>query len=191
LAISKARRSELKDSYVELLTQSNAVILTEFSQLQVKKMEALRDEIIKIDGRFHVTKNTLLGLALEETGKPVPSDMLKGPTAAGFALGEVPTIAKAFVDYAKAEASFSIKGGILDQRILSAADVEALATLPSLDVLRAQLIGMISSPSRGIVSALANGVRQVINVVDAYAKSEDSGDTESIDAESVDVEPVA
>lgn len=186
MAISKARRSELKESYVELIGQSKAVILTEFNQLQVKKMEALRDDIIKIDGRFHVTKNTLLGLALEETGRPVPGNLLKGPTAAGFALGEVPAIAKAFVDYAKAEEGFSIKGGILDQRILSTADVEALASLPPLEVLRAQLIGMISSPSRGIVSALANGVRQVINVVDAYAKSEDS-----VDLESVELEPAA
>lgn len=174
MAISKERRNEVKESYVELLKQSRAVILTEFNELQVKKMEALRAEIIKVDGRFHVTKNTLLGLALEETGKPVPGDLLKGPTAAGFVLGEVPSVAKAFVDFAKGEDGFSIKGGILQEKVISASDVEALATLPSLDQLRAQIIGLINGPSQGVVSALANGVRQVINVVDAYAKLEES-----------------
>jgi large subunit ribosomal protein L10 len=178
LAISKERRQEVKAVYVDLLNQSNAIILTEFSELSVQKMEQLRDEVLKADGRFHVTKNSLLGIALEETGQPVPEALLQGPTATGFVFGAVTSVAKTFVDYAKAEEKFSIKGGILDKHILSAADVEALASLPSLDQLRAQIIGLINGPSQGIVSALANGVRQVINVVDAYAKQEESVEAE-------------
>ena len=94
MAISKERREELLAEYVDLLNNSSAVVLTEYKALEVKKMEALRAEVRKAGGAFHVTKNTLLRNALEATGNPIPEDLLMGQTAAGFALGEVPSLAK-------------------------------------------------------------------------------------------------
>jgi large subunit ribosomal protein L10 len=91
----------------------------------------------------------------------------------GFALGEAPPMAKALMDFAKGEDMLSVKGGIMDSKMLTAQQIEDLANLPSLDQLRAQILGLINGPAQGIVSAVANGVRQVINVVDAYAKSGD------------------
>jgi len=68
---------------------------------------------------------------------------------------------------------------MLGGRLLSPAEVESLASLPSLDQLRAQILGLISGPAQGIVSAVTNGVRQVVNVVDAYAKKDDSAPAEA------------
>jgi large subunit ribosomal protein L10 len=176
LAISKERREELLAEYVDLLNNSRAVVLTEYKALEVKKMEALRAEVRKAGGAFHVTKNTLLRLALEQTGRPVPEDLLNGQTATGFALGEVPSLAKAFVDFAKTEDNLAIKGGILNEALLSSKQVEDLANLPSLDQLRAQIVGLISAPAQNVTSAVANGVRQLINVLDAYAKLEENAE---------------
>jgi large subunit ribosomal protein L10 len=182
LAISKVRKEELVGDYIELLGKSQAVFLSEYRGLTVKQMEALREEVRKSQGALSVTKNTLLGYALEQTGKPVPSDMLAGQIATSFALGEAPVLAKTLVDYAKKEERFKLKGGILGNKTLTPAQVEALASLPPLDDLRAQILGLISAPARNVASALANGVRQVVNVIDAYAKKEDGADAPEAEA---------
>lgn len=176
MAITKTRREELLAQYIDLLNQSQAVFLTEFSAMEVKRMEELRAEVRKADGRFYVTKNTLLRIALQETGRPVPEDLLKGQTSASFALGEAPALAKAISEFAKSEEKLTLKGGILNKDLLTSEQVEALAQLPSLDQLRAQIIGLISAPAQNITSAVANGVRQLINVLDAYAKKDDNAE---------------
>jgi len=160
--------------YQELIEQSRAIFLAEYTGMSVKGMEALRKEVRSVNGAFYVTKNTLLYNALRQADRPTPADLLTGQTATGFALEEVPTMAKTLVDYAGKEETFTLKGGILGQELLTVEQIEALANLPSLDQLRAQLIGLINAPAQGIVSLLTNGVRQIVNVVDAYAKSEDA-----------------
>jgi len=121
-----------------------------------------------------VTKNTLLRIALEEADRVPPLELLNGQVATSFALGEASTLAKVLVDQAKTNDKLKIVGGMLGDRPLTPAEVEALATLPSLDQLRAQILGLIGAPAQGIVSAVANGVRQVVNVLDAYAKKDDA-----------------
>lgn len=148
--------------------------LTEYKGLDVKTMNALRHSVREADGRVSVTKNTLFRTALEQSGREVPADLLSGQTATTFALGEAPTLAKALVDYAKNEEMFTIKGGVFDGKILSTEDVEALAKMPSLDQLRGQLAGLVSAPARDLASVIASGVRQVVNVIDAYSKKEDA-----------------
>lgn len=173
MAISKERKDTLVAQYKELINQSEAIFLTEYGGMTVKDLQELRSKVRDADGKFFITKNTLLKLALEESQYPAPSELLIGPVATGFSLGEVPLLAKALVNHAKVDDNLTIKGGIMNLKLLSEKDVEALATLPSLDQLRAQIIGLIDGPARGIVSALSSGVRQVVNVVDAYAKSEE------------------
>ncbi len=174
MAISKKRKDILVAQYKDLIEQSEAIFLTGYGGMAVKDMQALRSKLREADGTFYVTKNTLFSLALEESNLPAPSDMLVGQVASGFAMGEVPTLAKALVNFAKKEDHLTIKGGIMDNKVLSQGDVEALAKLPSLDQLRAQILGLIDGPARGLVSTVSSGVRQVVNVVDAYAKSEEA-----------------
>ena len=173
MAISRERKEELVAQYVALLNQSGAVFLAEYTGLSVKQFEALREEVRKSGGAIHVTKNTLLVNALREAGLPVPEDLLAGQIATGFALSEVPTLAKVMADYAKKEDKLTLKGGILGQELLSPAQVQSLASLPSLDELRGQIIGLISTPARNIAGTIASGVRQVVNVLDAYAKKDE------------------
>jgi large subunit ribosomal protein L10 len=174
LAIKKERKDELVGQYRELLQQSSAIFLTQYSGMTVKEFEALRVKIGDAHGRINVTKNTLLRIALEENEIAPPLDLLNGQVATSFALGEAPTLAKVLVDSAKANDKLKIIGGMLGPRQLTPAEVESLATLPSLDQLRAQILGLINAPAQGIVSAVTNGVRQVVNVLDAYAKKDEA-----------------
>ena len=173
MAISKQKKDELVAQYKDLIEQSDALILAEYKGMSVKDMQRLRSKIREADGAFYVTKNTLLKLALEESGTVVPDELLTGQVATGFALGEAPTLAKALVDYAEKEDNLAIKGGVMHMEMLSDQQVEALAKLPSLDELRAQILGLINAPARNIVSTLAGGLRQVVNVIDAYSKNEE------------------
>jgi large subunit ribosomal protein L10 len=179
LAINKERKQDLVDQYIELLKQSEAIFLTDYTGLDVKQMQNLRAEVRKSDGRYLVTKNTLMRLALEGLGRPIPEDLLTGQVGAGFALSEAPSTAKALTQFAKKQDELTIKGGIMGNELLTAEQVEALASLPSMDELRAQLIGMIQGPARNIAATVAGGVRQVVNVLDAYAKSEDEAEAEA------------
>jgi large subunit ribosomal protein L10 len=178
LAISKQKKEELVAEYSELLNQSRAVFLTEYTGLDVKQMQDLRSEVRKAEGTYRVTKNTLLLLALEKSGKPIPADLLTGQLATGFALQEVPTLAKTLIDFAKDQEQFVIKGGILGDKLLTAEQVEELAKLPSLDELRAKIIGLIQTPAINIVSTINSGVQQVVNVLDAYARQGSEGEEE-------------
>lgn len=178
MAISKERKDELVSEYKELLQQSSAIFLTQYGGLTVKELEALRIKISDVNGQISVTKNTLLRIALEETERVPPNELLNGQVATSFALGEAPALAKVLVDQAKASDKLKIVGGMLGNRALTPAEIEALATLPSLDQLRAQILGLINAPAQGIASAVANGVRQVVNVLDAYAKKEEGAAAE-------------
>lgn len=173
MAISKARKDELLEQYADLIGNSSAIFFAEYTGMSVKSMEDLRGKVSEADGAFHVTKNTLLTLALQNAEREVPADLLQGQLATGFALNEVPTMAKALVDYADKSDNLALKGGFLGERFMSADEIEALAKLPSLDQLRAQILGLVNAPARNVASVVASGVRQVVNVVDAYAKSEE------------------
>jgi len=178
LAISKARKDELVAQYIELINSSNAIFMTEYTGLSVSDMEALREKVREADGAFYVTKNRLLRVAMEQTDTPVPEELLTGQMAAGFAMSDAPPLAKALVDYAKKEEKLIIKGVIFDGDVLAADGVKALASLPTLPEVQSQLVGIISAPARNLASVIASGVRQVVNVVDAYAKDEKTADAE-------------
>jgi large subunit ribosomal protein L10 len=178
LAISKQQKEDLVAKYKDLIARSDALILTEYTGLAVKDMEELRSNVREADGAIYVTKNTLLKLALEDSGTVVPEDYLTGQIATGFALGEAPTLAKALVNYADKEDKLAIKGAIMHAELLTGDQVKALAKLPSLDELRAQILGVINAPARDLASVIASGVRQVVNVIDAYSKKEE-GDVEA------------
>jgi large subunit ribosomal protein L10 len=172
LAIDRERKERLVEQYIEMINNSQAMFLTQYTGLSVKDIQNLRAEVSKVDGTYYVTKNTLLRHALEKSGKPAPADLLVGQLATGFALDEVPALAQVLTKFAKDAEHFTVKFGIMGDSLLTAEQIDALAKLPSKDELRAQILGMLQAPARNIAGTIASGVRQVVNVVDAYAKQE-------------------
>ena len=146
--------------------------------MAVKGMEALRRKTGGVNGEVNGTKSALLVIAMQQIDRVPPGELLNGQVATSFGLGEASALAKVLVDQAKANDKLKIVGGMLGTRVLTPAEIDALATLPSLDQLRAQILGLINAPAQGIVSAVTNGVRQVVNVLDAYAKKDDSAAAE-------------
>jgi large subunit ribosomal protein L10 len=172
LAITKQRKQELVDQYVEWMNQSNAIVWTEYTGLTMKLIDELREKIREAGGEFHIVKNTLGRVAVDQAGIKVPDDLLVGSTAAAFAFSDAPSVAKAVTDFAKNSDFVKIKAGYLDGHIITAEEIKALADLPPLPVMRAQLLGVISAPASKLVRTLAEPARQVVTVLQAYSDKE-------------------
>jgi large subunit ribosomal protein L10 len=169
LAISKKRKVEVIEQQKEWLAKSKAVVLSEYIGLNAKELEQLRLKIRDAGGEMHVVKNTLGKLAFEEAGLHLPEDALTNSTAISYAFTNAPDLAKAITDFAKTSEFVKVKGGILGDKVISAEEVKALADLPPLPVLRAQLLGTILAPASQLVRTLAEPGRQIAAVVKAYA----------------------
>lgn len=172
MAISKDKKEALITQYKQALVNSRGVIITEYLGLRTPDLDKLRAAVRDAKGSYSVVKLTLFKLALERAGVPVPEEILTGPVAVGFCHQEMPAMAKAFRDFGKDHELFVVKGGIMDDRLLSLDDVRSIADLPPMEVIRAQLIGVINGPARNLAGVVAGGVRQVINVLNAYAEQE-------------------
>jgi len=172
LAISRQKKEQLVKDYVTWLKDSEAVIITDYRGLSVPQLQELRAEIRKAEGSFAVVKNTLARRALEEAGLPIADELLTGPVGIGFCHQNVPGVAKAITGYAKQNETLTVRGGLLGEQVIDEAAVKSLASLPSLDVLRAQLLGLINAPASQLTGVIAGGVRQLVNVVNAYAEKE-------------------
>ncbi|HSH12024.1 MAG TPA: 50S ribosomal protein L10, partial [Ilumatobacter sp.] len=139
------------------LNESKAVFVTEYRGLSVGQLAGIRNGLRPSDAEYVVYKNTLAKLATGAIGLAVLDEFLVGPTALTFVRGDVAGAAKALRDSAKALPALVVKGGVLGGIGLSAADVTALADLPSREELLAQFAGALQAPlvkTAGLLQAL-------------------------------------
>ena len=170
MAISEKRKQELVAEYQEWLNKSRAIILVEYAGLTMKDIDNLRAKARQAGGEFHVIKNTLAHLAFEQAGFPIPQGYFEGSTAAGFAFEDAPGLAKAMADFSKSVESLKIKGGYLEHQPMSIRQVIALADLPPLPIMRAQLLGTLMAPASKVARILAEPARQVAAILQAYTE---------------------
>jgi large subunit ribosomal protein L10 len=176
LAISKQKKVELVAGYVEQIRRSKGVILADYRGLTVGDVSQIRTTMRSVGSKLQVVKNRLLVLALKEVGLSVPDEWLIGPTIVSFCYDEVPPVAKALTDAAKDFEALQIKGGILGASAIDANQVRTIADLPSREVLLAQVLGTINAPATQVAGVVVSGVRQVLNVLQAYVdKLQESG----------------
>lgn len=175
MALTREQKVRRVEEYAEQLAESRGIILVDYRGLSVGEMEKIRRSVRPIAAEFQVVKNRLLNLALEEHGMSVPDEWLTGPTAVSFCREEIPPVAKALVEAGEETDSLALKGGWMNESILSAAQVKRIAELPSREVLLAQVLGTIHAPGRRVAGAVAGGIRQVMNVLQAYVDKLEEG----------------
>lgn len=139
----------------EKMSNAQAVLVTEYRGMKVSQLGQLRRELRASGTEYKVYKNTLARRAAHETGLGGLEDHLVGPTALAFVNGDVAGAAKALRDLARTNPLLVLKGGALGGKTLSAADVQALADLPSREVLLAQLAGAFQAPMAKMAGLLA------------------------------------
>ena len=156
------------------LEASNAAIITEYRGLSVGALAQLRRTLRQSGAEYKVYKNTLALLGAKQAGVDGLDEMLVGPSALAFVTGDVAAVAKALRDAAKANPLLVLKGGTMGGKVLTAKDVEALAELPSREVLLAQFAGALQAPMSkmaGLLQALprnfAYGLKALIDQKEA------------------------
>ncbi len=170
MAISKQRKHELVELYKKWLNESDALVITQYHGLTVSDISKLRAGIRETDGEFHVVKNTLVKMALDDAEREWAEEYFTGPTAVGVSFGNPTGLAKAIKDFAKESDALEIKGGYLADRMMSVAEINALANLPTMDEMRAKLLQTILAPASQLVRTLAEPGRQVAAVLKAYSE---------------------
>jgi len=157
----------------QALSGTSMIVVTRNSGLTVAEATELRRRMRASGSNFKVTKNRLTHLALEGTRFDGIKPMLTGPTALAWSVDPV-AVAKTAVEFARTNEKFVLVGGALGTQTLNADGIRALAELPSLDELRARLVGMISTPATRVAGVLQASAGQLARVFGAYAKKDEA-----------------
>jgi len=170
LAISKERKEEVLTQYADWLKRSQAVVLVEYTGVKMKDLDNIRAKIRESGGEFHIVKNTLVRRAFANSGLELPKDYLVKSTAISFAFTDPASTAKALSDATKGSEFVKVKGGFMSGQLLNAAQVKALAEMPPLPVVRAQLLGVLQAPAGRLVRTIAEPARGLAAVIKAFTE---------------------
>ena len=166
--MDRAQKAEAIETLKGVFADSGAVVVTHYLGLTVAEMTDLRTRLRKEGATLQVVKNTLAAKALDGRAGQGGDALFKGPVAIAYAKDPV-SAAKVTTDYAKTNDKFSVVGAVLGSTVLDDKGVGALATLPSLDQLRATLIGLIQAPATKVAGVLQAPAGQLARVFNAYA----------------------
>jgi large subunit ribosomal protein L10 len=144
-----------------------AVVLTHYRGLNVEQMNQLRNRLREEKVDYHVVKNTLMRLASKGTDLEKLNDYFAGPTALAISHGDPILLAKAFSEFIKTQPFLEIKAGLIEGRVTSPEEVKALATMPSREVLLAQILGGIQMPGGQVLGGILSILQQVLGVIQA------------------------
>jgi len=175
VAQKKEAVAELRDKFV----RAKGIFVADYSGLDVEAVNQLRRSLLEEGGgdyEYRVHKNTLMRRAAEGSDVASIAEYFVGPTALAISYGDPARLAKTLVNYAKEHQVFELRGGLLDGRPIDTREVETLATLPSLDQIRAKLVGLIQAPAQKIAMVLCAPAGQLARVIEARrAAIEESG----------------
>jgi large subunit ribosomal protein L10 len=167
--VRKDEKQRVVDELTERLRSADTLFVADYRGLTMPQIEDLRARLIDQGARLRVVKNTLTRRAAEAAGSDAILALLEGPTAIAFleADGDPAAVAKTIADVARQTRVLEIRGGVLEGRVLTGAEVENLATLPPLDVLRGQVLGAIVAPLSAFAGLVAAPLQNLYGLIDA------------------------
>lgn len=168
LAVDRAAKQDAINELNGVFKTSNVVVVAHYSGLTVAQMQQLRTQMRQAGAKVKVAKNRLAKIALKDTDAASIADLLKGPTVLAYS-GDPIAAPKVATDFAKANEKFVILGGSMGKTALDPNAVKALASLPSLDELRAKIVGLIQAPATKLAQLANAPAAKVARVVQAYA----------------------
>jgi large subunit ribosomal protein L10 len=171
--VDRAEKQELVTTLTEVFKTTSVVVVAHYSGLTVAQMSKLRRQMKAEGATVKVAKNRLAKIALEGSDVAHVASLLKGPTVIAYSSDPV-AAPKVAVEFAKANDKFVILGGAMGKTALNVDGVKALATLPSLDELRAKLVGLIQAPATKIAQLTTAPAAKLARVFGAYAKQDEA-----------------
>lgn len=169
--MDRAQKAELVATLNRTFTETSVVVVTRNLGLTVAQSTALRTKMREAGASYKVAKNKLAKLAIEGTAYAPIGELLTGPTALGTSTDPVAP-AKVIVEFAKTNDKLEIVGGAMGETLLDVNGVKALAELPSLDELRAKLVGLLVAPATKIATITQAPAAQIARVLSAHAEKQ-------------------
>lgn len=161
--------NEIKEAY----ENSQSVVLVEYRGLDVAEITELRSNYRNANVNYKVYKNTMMKLAFKELGIEEFNEYLTGPNAVAFSTEDAVAGAKVSNDFAKDHENLVIKAGIVDGKVIGVEEVKALASLPSKEVLIAQVLGTLNAPISGFANVLQGTIRQAVYALNAVKEKKE------------------
>ncbi|MDQ3675210.1 MAG: 50S ribosomal protein L10 [Actinomycetota bacterium] len=174
--MNREQKAAVIEEIAVQITESDAVFAVDYRGISVQQAAELRGKLRDADASLRIVKNTLTERAADRAGAQTLKELLEGPTALTFVRGDAATAAKAMADYARATSLLAFKGGIMDGQPLAAAQISAIARLPSRDVLNAQFVNIVASPLTGLVTSLSNLISGLARQLSQVAAKKESGE---------------
>ncbi|MDL2226186.1 50S ribosomal protein L10 [Deltaproteobacteria bacterium OttesenSCG-928-M10] len=153
--MDRNKKEQVVAELAGIFKEAQAVIVTDFKGIRVETLRDMRIKMRAAGCDYQVAKNTLVKLAAKDTPMSHLSDMMVGNNAIGYTKGDPAALAKALSDFAKTNDKFVIKGGVLGDKVLNPAQIKALASLPSREVMLATLLGTMNAVPTSFVRVLA------------------------------------
>lgn len=173
--MNKTGKQQLVVELNEKLKRANAVFLADFRGMNVEQATKLRNDLRAANVEYRVVKNTLLDLASKDTDKSGLSSHFAGPTAVAITYDDPVAAAKVLAKYAKEQQNvFKLKAGVLSGKTIAVQDIQALADLPSRDVLLAKLLGTLNAPITNFVGVLAAVPGSFVRALDAIRQQKEA-----------------
>ena len=187
--MKKEQKEQVVAELTERLRASEILLVADYRGLTMPQIDTLRSRLLESGARFTVVKNTLTRRAAEAAGADALLALLEGPSAIAFleADGDMVAAAKALADSARETKVLAIRGGILLGRTITAEEVESLAVMPPLDVLRSQVLGAIIAPLTVLLGLVTAPVQNLIGLIDARIEQL-GGEAPAPEAEAASVE---
>jgi large subunit ribosomal protein L10 len=154
----------------ELLESTETVFVSDYRGLTVSELSELRGMLRQSGARVRIVKNTLGTIAAERAGRTTLKELLSGPTAVTFCGDDPAAAAKAIADYARTHPQLEVRGGLMAETLLDASQLRVFATLPSRDVLVAQVVGTLAAPMTGLVTVLQGTVSGFVRALNQVAE---------------------
>jgi large subunit ribosomal protein L10 len=176
--VERAAKAELVTELKGVFGTANSVVVAHYAGLTVAQMQTLRKQARASGTTVKVAKNRLAKIALEGTDVASIGNLLKGPTVIAYS-GDPIAASKVAVDFAKGHEKFVILGGAMGKTTLDVNGVKALASLPSLDELRAKIVGLIQAPATKIAQVVSAPAAKLARVVQAYASKTEGQEASS------------
>ena len=167
--MKKEDKEQVVASLTERLKTAETVLVADYRGLTMPQIDALRTRLLESGARFSVVKNTLTRRAAEAAGSDALLALLEGPSAIAFieTEGDMVAAAKALADSARETRILVIKGGVMQGRTMTAPEVESLATLPPIEVLRGQVLGAIIAPLSSLIGLVSAPLQNLYGLLDA------------------------
>jgi len=188
--MQRTEKEKIVEELTERLRGSETLIVADYRGLSVKEIDDLRTKLLEQGATFTVVKNSLTRRAAEAAGADALLALLDGPSAIAFleSEGDAVAVAKALADSARTTRILAIRGGIMQGRAITAEDVEELAKLPPIDILRGQVLGAVTAPLYAIVGLFTAPLQDLHGLI--QARIDQLGGEDATEAEAAE-EPAA